>query len=662
MRIKFTLLLLLLNVLAFGLIVYLGKQQSSHEHTDNSLAAIISKEVIEADRLVISGPTTDRKTLQREGANWFMVEPMRWTANFFAVNRILNQLQFIEEQAVFTVNEIERTGQSLDDYGLQPPSLTLEIANASKSLQLHFGSDTEIGQNIYILGPNQEKIYVVSKELIDSLVVSEDDLRSRQIFDIPVFEIDALSLQHRANVDEASTDLKVHLRRTQSGWIFEAPLAAEADPTLVSNTINALTSIQVDQFKTDAGDPLLRGLETPSMRVTLNGNKRYQTLLIGNPDLSISKNPPYYAQLEGNPTIFTVPAAPFDELRQAQQSLRERNFMNFNPATMTAITITEGDNEVRLRKLEQNSDASTWQVTRKTTEGDVKPHRASGIIMVELIRNLAGLRASGFAVDAPSPTDLNRLGFTTPRRTITLSFDDDTAPLQLQLAHPAENNEELYARTDRSEYIYQVDRRTTLQKFPLSDLHYRTRILDTLPTAAQITAIKIENLISGEVIFTHTLSDANDTWEMLLTELEVDEYKALNTLLETIRTYNVSHYITDGYAPNYTLSPNEQLPWQYQLTANIRLPGGSTDKQETRSYVFTKRLSGTSQPGASQRDDVIFDNTPAVIEALGAFTNRLELPAEVNGQTVPEPTPLPTVPAPEPVAPQPDPEDPPNKN
>ncbi|ADE55335.1 DUF4340 domain-containing protein [Coraliomargarita akajimensis] len=649
MRIKFTLILLVLNAIAFGAILFLGRQPSGSDQKDSSLAAIISKEVIEADRLVIT-ELQSSTVLERDGTNWIMREPMQWTANFFAVNRIINQLQFLEEQAVFSVDEITRTGQSLADYGLDEPGLTLEIANESHSVNLAIGSQTEIGQNVYILGPQQEKIYVVSSELIDSLVVGQDELKSRQIFDIPVFEVDALSVQHRSTAEEASADLKVHIRRTKTGWIFEAPLSAEADPSLVSNTINSLTSIQVEEFKPVAGDPLLRGLESPSMRVTLNGNKRYQTLLIGNPDLSKGENPPYYAQLEGSPTVFTVPSAPFDELRQAQQSLRERNFMGDTPATISAINISEGNDEVRLRKLETGG----WQVTRKTTEGDVKPHRASDEEMVNFMRDLANLRATGFAVDAPTPADLNSKGFTSPRRKITLSFDDATQPLTLEFAHPTEDNENLYARTDRSEYIYKVDRRTTLQKFPLNDLHYRTKTLNTLPEAAKITRLKLEDLDSGTTIFNYAPKES-EGWETMLEQLEVEEYKALRVLLQSIREFVVSRYLTDGYSESYVRANGEILPWSYRLSAEILLPGGDTDKTETRSYVFTKRLLANSQPGASKRDKVTFNNTTELIEALGTFTNQLDFPEEVSGKDVPSPEPLPPVPNPEPVAPQPEP-------
>ncbi|MGB0415546.1 MAG: DUF4340 domain-containing protein [Coraliomargarita sp.] len=642
MRFKFTLFLLVLNAVTFGLIYFLSNQDERSSSQPRGLSSAIGREVIEADRISIRGPELKTpRVLVREGSNWSIEKPLAWPANYFAVNRILNQLQFLEEQAAFSLDEINRTGQSLSDYGLDQPSLILEISNPSNSIELKIGSRTEIGQNVYVLGPKGDHIYVVSSEVIDSLLIELPDLRTREIFDIPVFEVDALSVQTRGTGDVG--ELKVHLRRTNKGWLFEAPLSAEADPTLVSNTINSLTAVKVERFIPQSGDPLIQGLEAPSMQVTLNGNKRYQTLIIGNPDPDGGENPTYYAKLENNPTVFTVDAQPFDQLREAQQSLRERSFMNFESGALSAINLSGGDLEIRLHKLETGG----WQSIRGGQDEDVKPHRASQEIMGHLIHDLANLRATGFAVDAPTPADLDRLGFSAPRRTITLSFKDDAPELILELAHPSDDNENLYARTNRSEYIYQVDRRAALLVFPLNELHYRKRTLESLPQAATIAAIRLENILTNTTILEITPAGEGRTWEDYLNESTEAERDALSTILQWIRKFRVSSYLAPHYAEVYTLGDKKELPWAYRLSADIILPGGSTDKEVTHSYVFTERLSGSAQPGGSALHDAIFETSPDLIEAIHVFASDFTLPPEVTGDDVATPQALPLLPTPD---------------
>ena len=250
MRFKFTIFLLALNLVSFGLILFLKNQDARPDEESNRLASVIGREIIEADRIELSGPQLETpRVLIRDGSDWLISEPIQWSANYFAVNRILNQLQFLEEQATFSVDEIERTGQSLEDYGLSEASSVLTIGHGDERTDLVIGNRTEIGKNVYILGPNKERIFVVSNEVIDSMLVDISDLRTREIFDIPVFEVDALSVQINASADGEFSDLSVHLKRTNNGWLFEAPLSAEADSGLVSNTINSLTSAKVESFE-----------------------------------------------------------------------------------------------------------------------------------------------------------------------------------------------------------------------------------------------------------------------------------------------------------------------------------------------------------------------------------------------------------------------------
>ena len=144
---------------------------------------------------------------------------MQWSANYFAINRILNQLQFLEEEASFPVDDIEKTGQSLADYGLENPLLRIVIAEGEESISLSIGTLTEIGNNVYLLGPDGREIFVVDRQVIDGLLVDLNDLRTREIFDIPVFEVDALGLQIRSENTTDGSSLKVRLARNNGAWI-----------------------------------------------------------------------------------------------------------------------------------------------------------------------------------------------------------------------------------------------------------------------------------------------------------------------------------------------------------------------------------------------------------------------------------------------------------
>ena len=76
---------------------------------------------------------------------------------------------------------------------------------------------------------------------------------------------------------------------------------------LVDNTINTLTGAKVVRFiETEQTNLILQGLENPFMQVTIHGNNRRQSLIVGNLDPNSQGAPQYFAKLENNPAIFTV--------------------------------------------------------------------------------------------------------------------------------------------------------------------------------------------------------------------------------------------------------------------------------------------------------------------------------------------------------------------
>jgi hypothetical protein len=641
MRFKFTIFLFALNIITFGLIAFLNNQAKQTEFSTGGLSAQIGRELIEADRIELSGRGLDKpRILERRGSSWALIEPMQWSANYFAINRILNQLQFLEEEASFTIEEIEKAGQTLADYGLAEPILKLTIAEKDEAVSLRIGTVTEIGNKVYLLGPNQREIFVVNSEVIGGLLVDLNDLRTREIFDIPVFEVAALGLQIRSENPGDGNYLKVRLARNSGEWTFEAPLSAKADPALVNGTINTLTAAKVGRFVEAAEiDPLLQGLENPFMRVTIHGNKRRQTLLIGNIDPVSQGAAEYFAKLEDNPAVFTVSARPFDDLREAQEALRERNFMSFDRDALSAVNIAENGRKIRLQKLETGD----WQVLESTEDSEIRPHRADPEIIQTLIDHLAGLRAIGFAVDAPSPTDNNRLGFNQPRRIVTLSLKNEEA-ISLTLAHPEDDENGLYARTTGADFIYEVDRQSTLNILPLNTRHYRIRSLDTLPQAAKISAIRLSRIDTDQDVFNLSLNDAAADWVALLEMLDAKTAGHIEELLASVRTFRVDSYLLDRFEHSYPLNREKSLPWVYRLSATIQLPGGETDREETREYFFTERISGTIQGGGSERHKSIFEIPQTLIDTLYELTDDMELPPEAKDEPIPDPAPIEPIP------------------
>lgn len=625
MRIKFTLVLLALNAITFSLIFYLNQRDLQADKKALRLAENIREEVAGAQQIELSGRVISLPhTLSRDGESWQITQPFQWPANYFSVNRILNQLQFIEEDTSFPVAAIREAGQTLADYGFETPLLRIKLTHGKGTRSLTIGTPTEIGNQLYLLGPEAATIYVVNRSSIDSLLLDLEALRARDIFNLPVFEIDALGLEMKSAAGAGS--LKVRLSKADNVWQFEAPIAASADPALVEGTIHALSSMQVVRFVEDnSSDPVAQGLDAPSARITLYGNKRERTLLVGNPDPSAQGEATYFARLEDLPTVFTIPVQTIDALRQAQQDLRKRDFFEFQTEAVDSLVIRENESELRLQKLETGN----WQVVATAPGRDIQPRRADAAHVDSLLRNLSQLRALDFAMDNPSPADLGQLRLNNPQREAELTLSGQ-APRTLAFAYPLDENERLFAQTSGSPFVYEVQREPLLAQLSLNPATYYEKTLEAMPVAAQITALQL------------TPRDATFTTRQIDLESEVGRAEAA-ALLESLRNFRVKTYRDNEYKEDAA-----EPAWDFDLVISLMLPDGNGGRETTQRYALTKRLGATLQIGGSPAHNCTFELTQEMIEALHPFMQPMPLPPEVKGEPI-TPPPLPEpLPSPEP--------------
>src|SRR6478609_6624085 len=350
MRSKVTVVLLFLNVVLFAYIYWYDLPHIESARNLEARRRVLPTEIASMDTLTRTNRTGEVVKLEKKtGEAWWITKPYEWPASTDAVAHIHNELQFLEHETSFPVADLAKSGQSLADYGLADPAVTLEFTAAGKSYKLLVGDDTKVGNRLYVLSPDGARIHVVGRSLADAGSLTLADLRSDSVFTIPVFEVRSLNIQ-----TAAPTNLKVRLRRDASNrWGFESPILARASKLAVEVSINTLNALAARTFVDPREADLDRtGLNTPSLRVTLEGNARRETLLIGSPAATSGD---YYAKIEDKAVVFTLPlpTALLDVLRSSQESLRDTHVADFEPATVTSLTISApGQPDLALQRLE----------------------------------------------------------------------------------------------------------------------------------------------------------------------------------------------------------------------------------------------------------------------------------------------------------------------
>ncbi|MDI1250840.1 MAG: DUF4340 domain-containing protein, partial [Lacunisphaera sp.] len=375
MRSKVTIVLLFLNVVLFFYIFRYEEKWKAEQKTLETRRRVLGPEAASIDSLARTTRDGTSLRLMKRGESWWLTQPYEWPAEPNALHRIVNELQFLEHETSFAVADLPKTDMSLANYGLADPAITLTFTSAGKEYKLLIGDDSKIGNRLYVLSPDGARIHVVGRSLADSVSLPLADLRAPTIFSIPVFEVRSL------NVQAAPSNLKVRLRRdAASRWSFESPINARASKSAVEVTINALNSLNAKNFL-DPANPLLQksGLESPTLRVTLEGNARRETLLLGNPTTPAAAGNgaapaevEYFARIEDKSAVFTttVPPPLLVVLGSAQETLRDPRVLDFEPGTVTALALTApGSPELALQKLESSGPATTGNGAAPAQEG-----------------------------------------------------------------------------------------------------------------------------------------------------------------------------------------------------------------------------------------------------------------------------------------------------
>ena len=610
MRFKLTLLLLLLNVALFCTLFYMDKSADSERQFAEQNSLVLPPGSLEqAASLELDGPGAPAHWLvERRGSDWQMVRPLQWPVNSYAVQNILDQLRFLRMETRFPVEDIEKSGVTLADYGLDNPSVVLKIGDGKKTMLLRIGAPTKIGAKLYVLSTDGKNVFVTSRDILRALLVNLDDLRDSRIFTIPTYTASSLSLQR-------ADGARVRLTKLGIGWSFESPIRADADDDAVESLLSDMVALKVSGFV--APDPAGQGLLSPRLRVSVEADDRRQSLLLG----SDAGENLIFAKLESSPEVFTVEASIVKRFQQAQEALRQRRFSRLNKPGLTEIRIVSGEKAAVLQKLETGE----WQVLRQEGADGVQTWRADPDIVRQLVDGIDALYALRFASDAPSESDLDAFGLRTPSRQIVLSTARGATELSFGAAD--EKLGGIYVKSAATPFVYEVssDISGLLNSTPL---FFRARELASLPPAAKVTSVTLTRISDGQVVASVAASEGKSLDDAVAAA--GDKSQSLSVLAAFARSGRAKDFVSASCGDAMQTGSGPTVAWEWRLDARVELPSGTEQSSVgSVSYLFTGRLGGTTQFGGSKELALTFSLPQNLIDALSALTFDRRNPAPV---------------------------------
>ena len=643
MRTKVTLVLIFLNVALFFFIFKFERNWRTEAASQESRRRVLGPEAADIRSLEVTNSAPGASfSLQRDRDTWFLTKPVDWPANPHAVNAIVLALQLLDHETAFAVGDLTKNNLSLADYGLDKPKIVVAFSSSDPAsggavrpaTQLRIGDTTKDGKRLYVLSPDGQRVHIVNRSLADSLTVPLEQLRADTLLSIRVFEARSLSVLQSASTDSArggAPGVRVRIRFNGTRWTFESPHTAWASKTAVELVINELNALRAKSFPASAPTPAT----SPALRIIIEGNNRQETLYIGE-SVPVPANarpaapaqpviPEYYAQLEGRSAVFTVAIPPtlMETLRNAQESLREKRFLEFDAAAVTKIELSSpmqpNFSPVVLQRLEPPAGqaanvAPPWQVVRRG-EGAQGPQTlpADRAAVQRLLQQLSLLTAKNFKSDAPTSADLEEWGFNRPLREVAITLSGNTPPLVLRIGTDA-SRDAYYARVgttaDPGPSIYQISPEI-VEDLPLAPLAWRDRAVgEPLPPNARITALKLVDRESKDVLFETTFETNGEP------STPPRDPKAVKDVVSALRALRARDFVPGGFAEKVTAA-GEERPWRFQLDAIVITPGaGGLDQSTTKTLLLTERVGGKEQFAGSRELDTVFSLEQSLVDAL----------------------------------------------
>lgn len=615
MHTKHLLILIVLNLAAFGLILTLRDRQQNHSHAHPIGLNLPAGTFESLESLTISTPLLPKdRIFVKKKQQWMIQSPVEWAANPFAIQRLLNQLEFLEHEISFKLEDMETSGQTLSDYGLHDPLLTIALKTVDQEFVIKIGRAHADENRLYILNPNQEEIIATSAHFLDPFLLDLAHLKSSSLFEIPPFEVQSLVIQ----MHQPKT-IKMRLVQRDAQWMFEAPFSGLAQKPAVEATIAMLASLPIIQF-IDSPSIELTGLQTPSITITQIGLERRETLWIGNRLNSIDAPPQVYAQLEGNPTIFTLPAEPLEALQKLQNDLRERHIVSTSLKDLQSLEISDHGSSIHLQRLENG----TWNM--RFPDGTSKP--ADEPTIQDLIISLEHLEAVAFVSDTPSERDMERWGLTPPQKSIVI----ESSTSETLNFGKINTDGLLYAQKEGCPTVYTI-RTDELDPFATHPLFYKPRWLELIPKDYTLEGLQFLDLESQKIMLeyaTHILipptedaklNEATETqsfsFEQYLAQISPRQAQALQKLLASCQHLRIQTFLEEKFNPQVAVTEPEPIQWKYRLQLSFNNP---QQTGQTVYLFFTDRIGAQLQIGGDPQSATTFTLLPHWMDLLADLT------------------------------------------
>ena len=269
---------------------------------------------------------------ERAHDSWHLTSPLEYPASSPHIQSLLQALAELNWHTYIPPGELKDRPNVQEEFGFASPVASLSVSQGSSVLNLLIGTNTPVGEQMYLQIPGDVGIYVVDAEFLQFFPLTANDWRDPAIFRIT----NAItSIRSRAG------NKTFTLTRTNGSWRMPQ---ARAEDTKVNALLKKTLALKATQFETDNPQTDLEpfGLQTPEMELTFAADTNILAVLqVGK---SPTNDPTHvFAKLQNQNHIFRVPQESLAEWRSPYTNFVDRRLANFSPANIAQIEVRGAD-------------------------------------------------------------------------------------------------------------------------------------------------------------------------------------------------------------------------------------------------------------------------------------------------------------------------------
>jgi Domain of unknown function (DUF4340) len=352
--------------------------------------------------------------LTKTGSDWKIIEPKPFGADQTAVAGMLSTLSSLNSERL-----VEGKSTDLQRYGLDHPSLQLDITEKDKQMQqLFLGDDTPAGGAVYAALAGDPRVFTLAGYHKTSLDKSLNDLRDKRLLTVSSDKVS------RVEIDGKNGDIE--FGRNKDEWQILKPKPMRADSYTVGDLVSKLTDARMDLSSSDTAakesdSAFAHGTSVARVKVTDESSTE---------DLQIRKNKDsYYAKSSAVEGTYKVNSDLANALDKKLEDFRNKKLFDFGYAEPAKLEIHSGARSYSLMRGGQD----WWDNGKKMDEDSVN----------SLVSNLRDLSADKF-VDS---------GFTTAEIEASVISNDGKRAEKVLISKSGSN---YIAKRDNDPALYQL--------------------------------------------------------------------------------------------------------------------------------------------------------------------------------------------------------------